>query len=189
MVGALCSWPSTTSVHSTSRDTHDTPHTTQGGAIKNLHSLKAFMKFFSDGILDIQICRASMWPSWCFACLGHHISCRNMDILHWKVWCLDTGQTPRWMFGQTINLVLLIETVEALVTGDGGQTEPQRSLLVLRCRLQPAAGILSNIADPTPAKIHFCMQFIFCGGRICRLLWEFTYFGHLFFPDFHWSVY
>ena len=142
MVGALCSWPSATSVHSTSRDTHTTHHTaTQGGTIKNLHSLKAFMKFFSDGILDIQICRASMWPNWCFACLGHHISCRNMDILHWKVLCLDTGQTPRWMFGQTINLVLLIETVEPLVTvsvtrqssgaGCSRQQESSQILLIL----------------------------------------------------------
>ena len=133
---------------------------------------------------DIQSCDVAKLV-FCLSWPSHFLS----EYGHLTLESLVFGQKPRWMFGQTINLVLLIETVEALVTGDCGQTEPQRSLLVVRCRLQPAAGILSNIADPTPAKIHFCMQFIFCGGRICRLLWEFTYFGHLFFPDFHWSVY
>ena len=49
------------------------------------------------------------------------------------------GQTPRWMFGQTINLVLLIETVEPLVSvtrqssgaGCSRQQESSQILLIL----------------------------------------------------------
>ena len=113
------------------------------------------------------------WPSHFLSEYGH-LTLESFVFGHWtdaalNVWLNHKSCFIDWDSG---------------ATGDGECDQTEQ-----RCRLQPAAGILSNIADPTPAKIHFCMQFIFCGGRICRLLWEFTYFGHLFFPDFHWSVY
>ena len=112
MVGALCSWPSTTSVHSTSRDTHTTHNLRRGD--KKFTFFESFYEVLlrwnirypdmqSFDVAKLVFCLS--WPSHFLSEYGH-LTLESLVFGHWtdaalNVWSNHKSCSIDWDSGGT----------------------------------------------------------------------------------------